>query len=384
MAAILSPFANVCTNLQQLNVFGNVGLSILAAFGAACKQLTRLETVDVPPETLEQLGKVLPQVTSTSMTLFDPELLYRDRSYVWERDDDGDDPLDEHHLAISTCTSLTSLDTGEAALTHATWRALPSCVQQLYIWTACGPADLENSGPPVRLQLPSLRKLCSYYPYVPLCLMANLLRAAPLLQSVMIGTVEMPCSVDQIPDLVLLSERLSAGLVIKSLAYEQGYLQRLLGQDDGRRLLLLVRDLADDPTESHIQEFACKLPVLESIVGLKLGNIEQPLLTEFARAFPRLRGLNVSKVMKPGGLPNLEAFSSLLSVCFDAHDSTFVMSELEAMCLQSPALLFLECKSMNRDACASLMQALEAHGRTVQVGDYRESSLPDVSCIAMQ
>lgn len=378
---MLSPFANACPKLQTLRVSGAIGSPLLAVFGTLCKQLISVEAIDVPHKTFKKIGNFMPRVTSTHLTLFAPRPLEYD---PYDDDDEGDEEdaeLERYLPAISSCNTLTSLNTRGEIFTDKAWRALPPCLKHLYIYTPCG--DLEDSRLPSGLQLPNLQSFCTQDFDVPLCMLSSLLNAAPLLRSVDMQAVEMSCSVDQILELVLLCKRLSADLVITARGGTNDYMHRIIGKDDGKRLHLCIRDHAEDPSDSDMLLFASKLPVLEGVVGMALGNVERPILAEFTRAFPRLRVLGMCGLIESGGLPDLSVFPLLQSVKFTNYGNSFSMSELEAMCLQTPSLLFLDSTTLEEDhldddddndddpdSCVALMAALKAKGRTVDVGEY--------------
>lgn len=366
IAAVLSPFANICTKVKKLKVIGSVGAPLLAAFGASCKHLTSLETVDVPSENMERLGELLPRVTSTRMVLFAPENLEKDRC----EGADEEDQVKWFLPVISSCQTLTSLDTGHEFLSEDAWLALPSSLRKLHIVTHCETEDLEESGLPTGLQLPNLQEFHTYSQHMPLCLLAGVLRVAPLLRAVCVNAVETSCCVDMIPDLVLLSQRLSSSLVITPRGWGCGYLQRMKDRDNGKQVVLRITDLEADPSNSQMLQFASKLPVLECVWGLEVENVEQSLLAHFARAFPKLRTLRVDAVIESGNLPNLAVFTQLQAVDFAAHGNTFSASELEATCLLIPSLVFIDSTTLSGQDCGDMMAALLAQGRDVVVGEY--------------
>lgn len=361
IAAVLGPFAHACPNLRRLTVTGDVGAPLLAAFGSCCSSLTTLETTDVAVRTLETISELLPGVTSTQMTLFHDDCS--------ESDDEEDERLGGFQSALSSCLTLTRLDTGGKHLTDASWRALPACIQELNICTPCEEPHLQRAGPPAGVQLPNLRTLETTSHNMPLCLLAGVLRVAPQLQRLAVNGVFFPCTLDRIPDLELVHARLSNGLVIKPCRFKDSYLRKLPGGDDGKRLLLCLSGLEDTQPGSPAALFLSRLPVLPLVVGVHLNYAERPVCVSLARAFPGLRAFRLYSMIPSAGIPTLTVFPRLQILRLCESENELTVLELEALCMQIPSLLFLSVPQ-NRAACRLLMDTLQTAGRAVTVDSH--------------
>lgn len=143
---LLSPLAGICTGTQQLKVCGEVGAPLLAAFGASCQQLTSLEVTNIGPRTAESLHKLLPNITSTHVSIYDEDSPLEGAE---------DDIIQCHTLSISSCRTLTELGMTDHSMTEELWRALPPSLQQLHVASFTNPSD--PVGLPAGLHLPVLR-----------------------------------------------------------------------------------------------------------------------------------------------------------------------------------------------------------------------------------
>lgn len=359
MLSALRPFPHACPLLQQLRVTGAVGAPLLSTFGATCKHLTKLSTEDIGPSTAERLHELLPQVTSTYMML------------ATEEDYHSGYPED-YLLAVSTCRTLHSLDIGLHPMTPDLWRVLPSCLKKLHTGGAYDP-DTGSVGESLSLSacppLPNLTFACLYADGLPLSLLANLLRAAPKLTSIFMGGVWVPSSVDQIPDLLLLNQRLSEGLKIHNTVnhslYEEG-------------LVLQLRDLAVPPFEEPVtSSFLSSLPVLEHFVNLVVETAGQPQLAGLAKAFPQLSMLSISSVVEAGSFPSLAAvFPTLQHLRCISNGNTFTGLEVGVLCMQLPSLKVLDVRAKGMDRKA-LKRVLRTWGRMMKVNVYPERSDDD-------
>lgn len=357
IAAVLVPLAHICPTLQHLRVSGEIGSPLLAAFGAACIQLTSMDIEDLPVYTSQRLSELLPQVTSTRMTL---KL----------RNGDYQDSLDSYHLALSSCSTLTRLDIPGIALTAKLWRALPPSIQELHI----GPHDygipIEEVFPPSDadgsmpggLQLPNLKEVVFQDSLMHLSQLARILRAAPRMQRVGTHDVWVPCRVDQIPDLVLVNQRMAAGLVVShSCVY------RHPDHKHGEGLVLQLKGLSDNGPESAASLFLASLPVFEQILNIRLGDFTLPQAAQLARAFCRLRMLGSFSTeeahLDSSSFPCLAVFPSLeiLSLSY-----WYSAAELAALCLCIPSLRYLNVSLSPADR-EPLIEILDAWGRDVVV-----------------
>lgn len=345
MAALLVPLASICTMVQRLTVSGDVGAPLLAAFGASCKQLTRLETANIRHATAERLNELLPMVTSTRMSVFDP--------YGEHNDHSGN-----HMLAISTCRTLTSLDLPDHELTEQTWRALPPSLQELDVGRISG-AWGPNSLVPAGLHLPNLKKVTTIG-HLPLSQLVTLLSAAPNLQLLVMGDVLVPRSSNQIANMKLLHARLSAGLVCKSV---HRFPER---QPEG-----LVIQLTDVPLLQYDADFVRRLPVFDLFRKVRLGTVEPLLLESLATVFPQLRWLGTSKALESLRLPTLAMFP-LQALSLTLAWTRFSALELGTLCLQIPSLEHVTVAARLptgslANECLGISSVLSAWGRTVEV-----------------
>lgn len=285
-AAVLSALVQACSQVQLLKIRGDVGAPLLAVFGASCHSLHSLEAKDVPCRTLEALSQLLPHVTSTRMSL------------VGDEYEDGDKP-EYFRKAIMSCPTLVQLDTGGHGIVDEIWRLLPSCLQELifgeHLESDDGEDEVADDGFDTNLQipqnllLPNLRDIRYLGSHIPLCLLASLLRIAPNLQRIAINDVWVTCSADQIPDLVLVHQRLCAGLVVIDDPEEVREIPRV-GEGG---IVLVLRELVGAEPSSPASLFLSGLPVFEQFMSIKLQAADQPLLPTLARAFPRLKYLKV-------------------------------------------------------------------------------------------
>lgn len=349
----LRPLPHACPLLQQLRVTGAVGPSLLSAFGATCKHLTKLSTEDIGSSTAERLHELLPQVTSTYMML------------ATEEDYHSGYPED-YLLAVSTCRTLHSLDIGLHPMTPDLWRVLPSCLQRLHTGGAYDP-ETGSVGESLSLSacppLPNLTFACLYANNLPLSLLANLLRAAPKLSSIFMGCVWVPSSVNQIPDLLLLNQRLSAGLKIHNT----------VDHSPKEGLVLQLRDLAVAPFEEPITStFISCLPVLEHVMNVVVETGGQLQFAGLAKAFPQLFMLTISSVVEASCFPSLAAvFPALQALRCIANGNTFTGLELGVLCMQLPSLQVLDVRAKGLDR-KQLKRVLRTWGRTTKVNVWPE------------
>lgn len=341
--ALLRPLVQLCPLLQHLKVSGDVSPRLLAVLGTACKNLSRLETKAVPFGTLRELQEVLPSITSTHMILFG-------------NTHDAYDCLIDYAKIISSSPTLHHLDIGQNDMIPEIWRALPACLQQLHIGKILDPDGAESGPPACGLQLPSLQEVHFAHGEMPLSELAILLRAAPRLHSITMNAVTVPCTLDQIPDLVAVHHRLSAGLTVK---------QRFLRSCE-QGLLLCLKNLEDTHPDSPASKFVASLPVFQHYRSLGLETVEQPLLSNLTRAFPDVRMLGIHRRIESSSFPCLMAFPSLQSLSFSSRSTnTFTAADLAVLCMQLPALQFLGTNVHRKREW--IVAALQTWGRRVQV-----------------
>lgn len=343
---VLTPLINVCPLVKRLRVSGNIGVDLLLAFGAYRNRLTSIETFNVRIHTLDALSQLQPNVTTVHMRLaFNTGKLYRGS-------------LQDHEHTISSCLSLHTLDVGMSSLTESTWRALPPGLRELRIGTRSGLDTPRCKAPPAGLQLPSLHKIYFGYNDLSLSELAGLLRAAPKLQQISMRDVYLPCSMDQIPYLVYVHDCLSAGLVISGGPAElhgEGLVLRLQGLSAGA------------PPESAAGRFFAYLPVLRRFRSVGVETAEPTLLAHLVRAFPRLRMLSIGVLMKRSSFPCVAVFPYLQHLeLISKGENHLLASEVVALCLQIPTLLYLGTDAFIRFE-KQAMAVLRTWGRRVRI-----------------
>lgn len=352
MGTLLGPLPKLCPLVRTLKVTGDVGAPLLAAFGALCEHLTCLDAANLDPSTAERLHELLPRVTVTHLRLYD-------RDYQCIR------RITALLPAISTCRTLTTLDIPDHELTEQVCRALPPSIQELHVGNGCGSWNM-GGVVPRGFHLPSLRVVTGPG-YFPLCKLANLLRAAPNLQYIEMCDVMVPCSGKQIPDLVLLHARISAGLVVKNTHEDSPHPEGVMLQ------LMDSPDLSETRYQpSVIMDFMQRLPVFELFRNVSLGKVEPSQLASLARVFPRMQMLYVSGVTQSSKLYSL-AVLSLQTLELRVEWTRLTALELGMLCFHIPSLqhLYVSAVGHSQDSlvadCDGIMQVLSAWGKTVGV-----------------
>lgn len=337
---VFSLLTNCCPKLNELRVKGDVGTSLYAQLGQSHKGLSNLYLTEVPTTTVEQLDELMPQVTSTRISL--DNLLLRHRL--------------TYQNVLGRCNSLVSLDFGRHRPTAGLWQALPACVQELSFSTISAAeedymmydADADEFpfpemilAPPAGVKLPNLKKIDIHmqgHHTLSLHQLAGLLRALPSLQELTTEYVNVPSEVEQIPDLVFLHERIKAGFIIT--VGEQHTVQRfgLILCLTGLRLLHLP--------ESPASLFLAQLPVFNHFFSLDIQPLGNYIPASMAVAFPQLRLL---KLHKCDVYESLTAFRSLQILIFGLSSTSKRLSdwEMEALCQNMPWLLHVH----NGDPC---------------------------------
>lgn len=351
IATLLSSIVGICSLVRTLKVQGEVGAPLLAALGASCKHLTRLEVADIAPKTAERLLELLPNVTSTKMKVFDSM-------------GEHNDYCPQHLLAISACSTLGTLDMPDTDMNEQTWRALPPSIRKLS-FLGTQQTQLYPASVPAELRLPSLVEV-QCRGSLPLGQLVRLLRAAPKLEVIVMSHVTAPRSVDQIPDLVFLHQRVSAGLTVRSM--------RAHPQRETDAMILQLTDLPTSHKESaNPGAFMQRLPVFERFSSVELETAQPSLFEEMGRVFPRLVTFNVTKLMPSATFPKLAAFQSMEKLTLTITWSKFTVLELGAMCLKIPLLQHVKVCTSPRDlgsyaaSCCVISGVLESWGRLVVI-----------------
>lgn len=368
-AALLSPLAEACPLVQLLRIRGDVGAPLLATFGTSCSSLTSLEAQDVPTSTLESLSQLLPNLTSTRMSL------------VGDVYDDDDRPI-YFEASIAACSTLFHLDAGGHGLTREIWQVLPSCLQGLIFGENLAKNDQEGTDDdeveaptvihleiPADLQLPNLTDISYMGTRMPLCLLASLLRIAPNLQRIAMNDVWVPCSTDQIEDLTLVHQRLCAGLAVSDDP-EKPHLVSGVGAR-GRGIILVLQDMANTEPGSPASQFVSALPVFEQFASVKLEVAEPPMLSCLARIFPRLKYLKLPGSGLEGStwFPSLTAFAGLQVLELMWRKVMFSALDLVVLCVKIPSLRYLLVYTSSADR-KLLSTVLHTWGSKVVVQGY--------------
>lgn len=363
IAGVLSPLAGLCPLVTTLVVTGDVGPTLLDEFADACSGLTSLQTVDMPAYLLEELVERLPKITSTSVKLFGRYYRHCDRPAFYNQ-------------ALSFCHSLVSLDVGVHWLPEETWRSLPPCLTELSMGAQTLLGDSEaafsdedpvedfESKLPEGLQLPSLKSVGFNTEHMPLCLLASLLRSAPHLSNIAVHDVLVPCSADQIPDLVLLHDRLSTGALTACRRCEEEEGVQVEGL-----LLFLSTAQAEAGGESMAASFLSGLPVFNRFLMVRLAGEEQPPLAQLTRVFPALTMLMTHASctwLTKSCLPSLMSLPDLRSLHIESNAIYFSPLEMGLLCARLPALQHLTLGMWCED-CDTLMEALLTWGQRVIV-----------------
>ncbi|MEW5298371.1 MAG: hypothetical protein WDW36_001503 [Sanguina aurantia] len=383
IAAVLGPLAEACPLVHTLRLVGDLGSPLLSTLGASFRNLTSLHTVAMPAETLQQLPALFPRATSTRVEIFS------------EHSDTPDKP-EYHEDEVAACPTMTCLDVNSHALVESTWRCLPEGLQQLRFGSYCA-CDMHTGHPshrgnaweefgstiPAELQAPELTEVHYRSDRMPLCLLAALLRAAPKLRSVSVSDVGVPCSLDQIPDLVFVHERLAKGLQVEAATQKR--------RRSGTRapsLMLHFQDAAivvpegEEGTDgddyggfegppardgSASPAFFAALPVFERFTRVALAVLEQPSIAHLARAFPRMLTLGVhrgSAWFSGSSICSLTLLSALQILDLVHLQSKLSLFELGYLCLAIPSLRQLNVD----DSCATYAEELSVKEGLQAVG----------------
>lgn len=344
IAVVFSLLAGFCPRVQRLRVEGDIGDAPLAAFRNSGSSLTSLETNSLPAATLGKLGVLLPLVTTTIVNIGFNK--YDDWAQVY--------PGNEwFRKMLCSGIQLTRLDVDEAQLDVQAYTALQAAVRLEVIICRSEEAVLVHEGPPAGTVLPGLRRFESNEPRrACLHFVGNLLRAAPKLARFSPMTISTWCRGNSISDLVLVDQRVAAGLTFyTNLDSEM--------EEGGPNISLNDVAVSDLP----VSEFASLLPVLTHIYSLELfyqdTMVDRSAVKLLAKAFPSLQTFSSSHQMDGSSLPALAAFPALsklyLSDAFGYHSRHTVL-ELGGVCLGLPLLKELRCLLSAEDVEA--LQAL--------------------------
>lgn len=129
-AAVLSPLAAACPQLQQLTVTGPIAATFLQQLGASCKKLTHVwaNLTHLSSPTLQSMCKLLPHLTSLT-ALSPPQIFSRFTAHRWPSN--SSEHVDAICTVLNACPSLASFDTGSIKITRDIWRSLPTGLQTL-------------------------------------------------------------------------------------------------------------------------------------------------------------------------------------------------------------------------------------------------------------
>lgn len=364
LAAAFGPLSEACPMVQLLQISGAITLPLLAVFGRAFPCVTSLEAATIPLPTLLQTPILLPSITSTCILATKGGFEYGRQS----------SPIGQYLLAISALRTLVRVDFRGWFLTGDDWGLLPAGLQSL----TCSPQgmllvrfpelspeleeptdSLANPGPPAGLTLPNLTEFIYYsYQGMSLIMQANLLRAAPKLQRLQgVCKIKLACDTTEIPNLVLVHERLAAGLVF-CLHRKTGEYVKL---KDGVLLAFTghwVPELA--------AAFWALFPTLERFSNIQMDRAEPVILTSLATAFPSMQRLCIRWHVEEGSLPCLAASLALHHLIILCVMQSYSL-ELEALCMQVPTLRCVEAKEMPYADQKSLAAGLRARGSRTQV-----------------
>lgn len=370
---LLLNLAEACPAVQVLQIAGNIGRSVLTAFGVSCSNLLRLEVMEgVTSEPLGQLDLDLPNLTQCTVTA--PPCI---DGHVQE--------ADPCCLALMSSTSLTHLDVGLSILTLEMWQALPSGLRSLH----CALQDEPHAGLQILENLLHFECYCDpRMNFVDLCSLVSILRIAPGLKSVNLcnkvrigsgwSTVisDMVCEFapHNIPELVYLHDRILSGLQVTS--YVIG------GQTfAGLNLGLCEHGLDEENHDRMITEYLAMLPPFPAITGLSLSCYSKQksmpaIIQGVAKVFPKLVSLvlyvegdgSSDGCLKHGNIKHLEACTSLhqLSLEGDKIDPMSVV----LLCSRLPSLKVLrlkECADLSAEHITSLQQFLTEWDIDVQI-----------------
>ncbi|MEW5308981.1 MAG: hypothetical protein WDW38_000898 [Sanguina aurantia] len=392
IAAVLSPLSEACPLVHTLRLVGDLGSPLLSLLGASFRNLTSLHTVAMPGETLQQLPALFPQATSTRVEIF-------------SKHSDTPDKPEYHEDAITACPTMTCLDVDFHAFTPGTWWCLPDMysLQQLRFGSYCA-RDMHTDHPehkkswcelgstiPAELQLPGLTEVHYRSDAMPLCLLAALLRAAPKLRSITLRDVLVPCSLDQIPDLVFVHEHLAKGLQVE----ETTQIRHRPGMP-GPGLMLRFKEVSlivpypgdsDDDAVPPLpavppvpaaavdgassSAFFAALPVFQHFTRVALEIVEQPQFADLARSFPGMMTLGVHSASEwfssSGNTRSLTLFPALQILDLFHLKSKLSMFELGYVCVAIPSLQQLNVVENNSDYAEqqTIKNALQAVGSRI-------------------
>lgn len=298
IATLLCPLAQKCPAVRKLIIVGDIGRPMLKAVGASCCNLSSLELTGVSASAVQQLHLIMPHLTHCCLPSPTATAM----------------PLDGNKApaccrGILSCITLTHLDIGLYTLTSKLWKALPFALQEL---TCC----LTRKPPSSLRILPNLRRLklqCHMVNQVNLCDAVAVIRVAPQLEGLELcgeGEASLESSSCIVPhlsvpvftsnpgsrvsDLVLLHQRVAAGLKVHSTLRGGGSFQGVL------------LSLLDDTLETGDEDaggFVASFPPFPAFTGL--------MLEEFKRG-------DVSTASKALGA----AFPNLTTLVIDLFSST--------------------------------------------------------------
>lgn len=124
MSMMMSPLAQVCPDLQHLQVTGNFTPSLVAAFGEACSKLVQLRVMHGgSDQALSDLHQILPSLSHCTV---DPTAVDFDSGFRVAR-----------LCTLLSCTSLTDLDVNYCTLLNEMLQALPLVMTRLQCFIHC-------------------------------------------------------------------------------------------------------------------------------------------------------------------------------------------------------------------------------------------------------
>lgn len=347
----LTMLADFCPALESLTISGDCPLDFITCIGERCHLLSSL-TIKYSSEGFAQrqlmvamLPTILPHVTKLYL-----------KGYEYVMHSSVANPID-----MSQCSSIRSLDIGwSSMLSEQEWDRLPPRLQHL----TCAEILAQPSAATARDK--ALRSLVSVHTdstSIKLDILAQLLRAAPLLTNIQLG------------------ENSERGDIQCIISHTTGASFRVLQQ---RADVQLTRGAAYTLVNMggwHDKcEWACllaALPCMPGVVSCDLHYFESSDLCQLLRVFPNAQQLTLSRWgwdcaegdLDDEDLHGLTQCSKLVKLSLVRCPSISPMG-LMALCLQQPRIqcvLCFDCDLLKKVPAKKCMQLLKIYGLNTRV-----------------
>lgn len=321
-----------CPILTSLAHTGDLSIQLLHSIGCVCPQLTALSSsvADGKHTDWSRLAALLPHLLPQVTSLSPPSYMFPDMSMA----------VGILALDISRC----SIDC------ESDWLHLPPNLQTLRCYI------IEGDGPPTsyggRHFLSSLLHIKSEDPWFSLTVLAQILRAAPALKSIITAANE-----TLFP---------GEGLAVYCYSYPNMAAEMLLVRErmEGGLMMDATYSVSIEEGETEVPHasFIANLPCMKHVTRCHFKGLELGMLCSLIGVFPSIQYLKLLDPveMSESELHALQACSNLTHLCLQRCDCISMM-ELVAVCKSLPRVCSIKCdkcsliKHSSHNECERLM-----------------------------